>query len=320
MVLFLGEDDVRQILTMSDAIKVLEEMFRQQGLGNVINQPRQRIRTEVSMLHYLAGALPHLGVMGYKAYTSSKSSVKFRVFLHDLESGELLSIMDGNFMGMMRTGAVSGVATKYMAREDMSRIGIFGAGWQARGQLLAAAAVRHVKKISVYSRSAANREAFSREMKKQLRITVTPVASAEEAVRDADCVITSTSSFEPVFKGDWLSKGSHVNAIGGNFLFKREIDEKTVRTADVIVVESLEQSKMEAGEFLPLIEKGTLRWARISELGDIVAGKSPGRTKDEDITLFKSLGIAVEDIAVAAHVYKVAKGAGIGTKLDMPSN
>ena len=272
------------------------------------------------MLHYLAGALPHLGVMGYKAYTSSKSSVKFRVFLHDLESGELLSIMDGNFMGMMRTGAVSGVATKYMAREDMSRIGIFGAGWQARGQLLAAAAVRHVKKISVYSRNAANRAAFSRDMEKQLRITVTPVASAEEAVRDADCVITSTSSFEPVFRGDWLSKGSHVNAIGGNFLFKREIDEKTVRTADVIVVESLEQSKMEAGEFLPLIEKGTLRWSGVQELGDVVAGKSPGRMKDEDITLFKSLGIAVEDIAVAAHVYKVAKGAGIGTKLDMPSN
>ena len=103
MVLFLGEEDVRQILTMSDAIKVLEETFRQQGLGNIINQPRQRIRTEVSMLHYLAGALPHLGVMGYKAYTSSKSGIKFRVFLHDIESGELLSIMDGNFMGMMRT-------------------------------------------------------------------------------------------------------------------------------------------------------------------------------------------------------------------------
>jgi ornithine cyclodeaminase/alanine dehydrogenase-like protein (mu-crystallin family) len=320
MVLFLGEDDVKQILTMSDAIKVLEETFRQQGLGNIINQPRQRVRTDVSMLHYLAGALPHLGVMGYKAYTSSKAGIKFRVFLHDIETGELLSIMDGDYMGMMRTGAVSGVATKYMAREDMSRVGIYGAGWQARGQLLAAAAVRHVKKISVYSRNAAGREAFAREMEKQLRITVTPVASAEEAARDADCVITSTSSFEPVFKGEWLTKGTHINAIGGNFLFKRELDERAVKASDVIVVESLEQTKIEAGEFLPLIEKGTLRWSRIAELGDVVAGKAKGRTKDDDITLFKSLGIAVEDIAVAAHVYKVAKGAGMGTKLGMPSN
>ncbi len=320
MVLFLGEEDVRQILTMSDAVKVLEETFRQQGLGNIINQPRQRIRTDVSMLHYLAGALPHLGVMGYKAYTTSRTGVKFRVFLHDLETGELLSIMDGNYMGMMRTGAVSGVATKYMAREDMGRVGIYGAGWQARGQLLAAAAVRNVKKISVYSRNAAGREAFSKEMEKLLRITVTPVGTPEEAMRDADCVITSTTAFEPVFKGDWLRKGVHINAIGGNFLFKREIDEKTVRSADIIVVESLEQSRMEAGEFLPLIEKGTLRWSQLTELGDVVAGKVKGRATAEDITLFKSLGIAVEDIAVAAHVYKVAKGAGIGTKLDMPSN
>jgi ornithine cyclodeaminase/alanine dehydrogenase-like protein (mu-crystallin family) len=320
MVLFLGEEDVRQILTMSDAIKVLEEMFRQQGLGNIINQPRQRVRTDVSMLHYLAGALPHLGVMGYKAYTSSKAGIKFRVFLHDIETGELLSIMDGNYMGMMRTGAVSGVATKYMARDDVSRACIYGAGWQARGQLLAVCAVRNVKRICVYSRNAGQREAFSKEMEKQLRVPVTPSASAEEAARDADCVITATSSFEPVFRGEWLAKGTHINAIGGNFLFKREIDERAVRAADIIAVESLEQTKIEAGEFLPLVEKGTLRWSRITELGDVVAGKAKGRTKDEDITLFKSLGIAVEDIAVAAHVYKVAKGAGMGVKLDMPSN
>lgn len=320
MVLFLGEDDVRQILTMSDAIKALEETFRQQGQGNVINQPRQRVRTEVSMLHYLAGALPHLGVMGYKAYTSSRAGIKFRVFLHDMESGELLSIMDGNYMGMMRTGAVSGVAIKYMAREDMSRVCIYGAGFQARGQLLAAAAVRNVKRISVYSRDQAGREAFSREMEKQMRITVTPAASPEEAARDADCVITATTSFEPVFRGEWLSKGAHVNAIGGNFLFKREIDERTVRAADVIVVESVEQSKIEAGELMPLIEKGTLRWSQVAELGDVVAGKTSGRRSDEDITLFKSVGIAVEDLAVAAHVYKTARGAGMGRKLDMPSN
>jgi alanine dehydrogenase len=320
MVLFLGEDDVRQLLTMADAVNVLEETFRQQGIGNVINQPRQRIRTEVSMLHYLPGALPHLGVMGYKAYTSSRTGVKFRVFLHDLETGELLSIMDGNYMGMMRTGAVSGVATKYMAREYTGRVGIYGAGWQAMGQLLGVAAVRNVKKINVYSRSAAGREAFAKEMEKILRIQVTPVETPEDAIRDADCVVTSTTSFEPVFNGEWLVKGMHINAIGGNFLFKREIDEKTVRSADIIVVESIEQSKIEAGEFLPLIDKGTVRWSNIEELGDVVAGKVRGRGTDEDITLFKSLGIAIEDIAVAAHVYKIAKQAGIGRNIDMPSN
>lgn len=319
MVLFLGEDDVRQILTMKDSVKVLEETFRQQGLGNIINQPRQRIRTSGSMLHYLAGALPHLGVMGYKAYTSYRGGLKFRVFLHDLETGELLSIMDGNYMGMMRTGAVSGVATKYMAREDTSRVGIYGAGWQARGQLLGVASVRNVTGISVYSRNTEEREKFCGEMEKLLDIEVRPVEVPEDAMKEADCVITATSSFEPVFKGEWLREGMHINAIGGNFLFKREIDGRTVTSAGVIAVESVEQCRMEAGEFLPLIEKGRLQWSDLTELGDVVAGKVKGRESDRDITLFKSLGIAVEDIAVAAHIYKIATGAGIGRKLDIPS-
>lgn len=319
MVLYLGEDDVRQILTMEDAVTVLEETFRQQGLGNIINHPRQRIRTSTSMLHYLAGALPHLGVMGYKAYTSYRGGVKFRVFLHDIETGELLSIMDGNYMGMMRTGAVSGVATKHMAPSEMSRVGIYGAGWQARGQLLGVTAVRNVSRINVYSRNTENRVGFCRDMEEKLGIEVVPVEVPEEVMKDADCVITATSSFEPVFRSEWLRKGMHLNAIGGNFLFKREIDEKTIRSAGVIAVESVEQCRLEAGEFLPLVEKGRLQWSDLAELGDIVSGKVNGRRAEEDITLFKSVGIAVEDIAVAAHIYKIASGSGTGRMLDMPS-
>ncbi len=319
MVLFLGEDDVKQVLTMQDAVKVLEETFRQQGVGNIINHPRQRIRTSTSMLHYLAGALPHLGVMGYKAYTSYKGGLKFRVFLHDIETGELLSIMDGNYMGMMRTGAVSGVATKYMAGEDTARVGIYGAGWQARGQLLAVSAVRNVRKINVYSRNTEEREKFCGEMEKRLGIEVRPVEVPEDVMKDADCVITATSSLDPVFKGEWLREGMHINSIGGNFLFKREIDGRTVTSAKVIAVESVEQCRIEAGEFMPLIEKGRLQWSDLTELGDIVTGKVKGREGDQDITLFKSVGIAVEDLAVAAHIYKIATGAGIGRKLDVPS-
>lgn len=319
MVLFLGEDDVKQILTMKDAVNVLEETFRQQGLKNIINHPRHRIRTTNCMLHYLAGALPHLGVMGYKVYTSYKGGLKFRVFLHDIETGELLSIMDGNYMGMIRTGAVSAVATKYMAREDLNSIGIYGAGWQARGQLLGVCAVRNVRKINVYSRNTENREAFSGDMEKLLSVEVVPVEVPQDAIKDVGCVITSTSSFEPVFKGEWLSGGMHVNAIGGNFLFKREIDGRAVMRSDVIVVESVEQCRIEAGEFMPLVEKGRLHWSDLLELGEIVTGKAKGRESEDEITLFKSIGIAVEDIAVAAHIYKIATAGGIGRKLDIPS-
>ncbi|MCI0455339.1 MAG: ornithine cyclodeaminase family protein [Candidatus Dadabacteria bacterium] len=320
MVLFLGEEDVKQLLSMNDAIKVLEETFKQEGLGNIINHPRHRIRTEKSMLHYLAGAVPHMKVMGYKAYTSYKGGVKFRVFLHSIETGELLSIMDGNFLGMIRTGATTGVATKYMARDDSSQVGIFGTGSQARGQLMGVAAVRGIKTINAYSRNADKRRAFCSEMERLLEIETIPVENPEDVIKGADIVITSTTSSEPVFKGELIEKRVHINAIGGNFLFKREIDETAVRKSDIIVVESVEQSKIEAGEFLPSIEKGRLQWEQVHELGEVLVGKVKGRTRDVDITLFKSLGIAIEDIAIAAHIYELAKKRGMGQKLKIPSN
>ncbi|HSE83578.1 MAG TPA: ornithine cyclodeaminase family protein [Thermodesulfobacteriota bacterium] len=320
MVLFLGEKEVEQILTMSDAVRVLEETFRQQGLGNTINHSRQRVRTQKSMLHYLAGAVPHMGVMGYKAYTSYKGGVKFRVFLHNIETGELLSIMDGDYMGMIRTGATTAVATKYMARINSEEVGIFGTGWQARGQLMGVCEVREIKKIKAYSRDVNKKKAFCNKMGKLLGIEVIPTEKSEDVVSESDIIITSTTSFDPVFQGEWLEEnGVHINAIGGNFLFKREIDEATVRRSNIIVVESKEQSKIEAGEFLPAIEKGRLHWDEIYELGEIVAGGVKGRKEDKDITLFKSLGIAIEDIAVAAHVYELAKARALGQELPIPS-
>jgi ornithine cyclodeaminase/alanine dehydrogenase-like protein (mu-crystallin family) len=319
MVLFLGEKEVEQLLTIDDAVRVLEETFREQGLGRVINHPRLRVRTPKSMLHYLAGAVPHMKVMGYKAYTSYKGGIKFRVFLHDIETGELLSIMDGNYMGMIRTGATTAIATKHMARQDAAEVGIFGTGWQARGQLMGVTAVREVRKIKAYSRDAEKRKAFCGEMERLLGIEVVPVEKPEEVVSGVGIIITSTTSFDPVFKGEWLESGVHINAIGGNFLFKREIDETAVRRSSIIVVESKEQSKIEAGEFLPLIEKGRLQWEEIHELGEVVAKKVKGRTGDNDITLFKSLGIAIEDIAISAHVYGLAKARSIGQELQIPS-
>jgi ornithine cyclodeaminase/alanine dehydrogenase-like protein (mu-crystallin family) len=258
-------------------------------------------------------------VMGYKAYTSYKGGVKFRVFLHSIETGELLSIMDGNYMGMIRTGATTAVATKYMARIDGAQVGIFGTGWQARGQLVGVAAVRKVRRIKAYSRSAEKRKLFCNKMEKFLEIETIPAEKPEDVIGGADILITSTTSAEPVFKGEWLEGGVHINAIGGNFLFKREIDETTVRRSNIIVVESKEQSKIEAGELLPSVEKGRLRWEEVHELGEVVVGKVRGRTKDEEITLFKSLGIAIEDIAVSAHIYELAKTRGVGQKLEIPS-
>ena len=319
MILFLGEAEVQDLLNMDEAVEIVEETFRQQGKGNIINHPRNRIKTPKSMLHYLPGALPHMNVMGYKAYTSSKAGIKFRVFLHDIETGELLSIMDGNYMGMIRTGATTSVATKYMSRPDSSRVGIFGAGWQARGQAMGVCAAREIREISVYSRDRERRKAFCNEMSNLLDAEFIPAEKPEVALDGADILITATTSIKPVFVGESLRAGVHINAIGGNFLFKSEIDERCVSKSDVIVVESKEQSKLEAGEFMPLVEKGRLWWESIHELGEVVTGKVHGRNSDQEITLFKSLGIAIEDIAVAAHIYKLAKAESVGKWLDIPS-
>src|SRR3989337_3997698 len=206
-----------------------------------------------------------------------------------------------------------------MARGDSSQIGILGTGFQARGQLRGFSAVRRLKTIKAFSRNVERRKSFCSEMERLLEIETIPVENPEDVIKGSDIVITSTTSAEPVFKGELIEKGVHINATGGNFLFKREIDETVVRKSDIIIVESIEQSKIEAGEFLPPIEKGRLQWEQIHELGEVVVGKVKGRIKDEEITLFKSLGVAIEDIAVAAHIYEQAKNKGIGQELQIPS-
>lgn len=319
MVLYLSEFDVRELLSMSDAIQVLQDTFEQQGRRNIINNPRQRVRTGKSMLHYLAGALPHLGVMGYKAYTSSREGLAFRVFLHDIESGKLLSIMDGNYMGMIRTGAVTGLATKFMSRKDSSTLGVFGTGFQAEGQIMAVCEVRNISTIKVFGRDETRKNNFCKIMSEKVSARILPVRNPDEVLKDADIIVTATTSSTPVFDGKQIKEGIHINAIGGNFLFKSEVDERTIERSDIIAVESIEQCKLESGELMPMIEKGRLSWDQVFELGYLVCGKENGRTGENDITLFKSVGIAVEDICVARFLYDEALKTKTGSEIDINS-
>lgn len=319
MVLYLNESDVEELLVMTDAIEALGDTFEQHGFGNAINNPRQRIKTGKSMLHYLAAALPHLGVMGYKAYTSSSAGLKFRVFLHDIESGDLLSVMDGNYMGMIRTGAVTGLATSYMSREDSAILGVFGTGFQAKGQIRAVCEVRDIKKIIIYGRDRERRLNFCNQIAGETNAEVIPAENPDEAVTGSDIIVTATTSSFPVFDGKKIRPGTHINAIGGNFLFKREIDDATVRSSRVIAVESVEQSVMEAGELVAVVDKGKLHWENVKELGCIVSGRDHGRFDKNDITLFKSVGIAIEDICIARHLYNIAVNTNRGKRIGIVS-
>ena len=296
---------------------MVEEVFRQQGLGTAINRPRFRVRLPNGILHVMPGGAPVFKSLGFKAYTTFLGGAKFLFFLYSSDTGELLAIMEANRLGQMRTGAASGVATKYMARSEAHTLGLFGAGWQAQTQLMALCAVREIHTIKVYSRTPETRRTFSEEMSALLKVDVKPVDTPEEAVKGSDILVTITTAREPVFKGEWLEPGMHLNVAGSNSAIKREVDERTVSRSDVIVIDSREQGMIEAGDLIVPVEKGIIHWGQVRELGEVVAGYVPGRRTPEEITLFKSNGLAIEDIAVAAKVYELAKLKGAGVELPM---
>jgi alanine dehydrogenase len=196
-------------------------------------------------------------------------------------------------------------------------VGIIGTGLQARTQLEAVSLVRKLVEVRVCGIDLGRRERFAAEMSARLKLAVKPAANAEEAVREADIVITSTTATNPVLEGGWLKKGTHINAIGANFPQKRELDADAVERCDVIAVDSREQSKLEAGDLIYVFGQDAERWSRVTELADIVAGKMPGRTNPDQITLFKSNGIAIEDIVVAGQIYELARERKIGREIPM---
>jgi ornithine cyclodeaminase/alanine dehydrogenase-like protein (mu-crystallin family) len=315
-VLVLTENDVRQLLTMDMALEGVEDGLRKLALDEAQNVPRSRSQTDHVMLHVLSAAAKTLGAVGYKAYTSSRKGTNFHVGLFESKTGALLALIQADYLGQLRTGAASAVATQYMARPDASEVGIFGSGLQARTQLLAVCKVRRVRRIQVYSPNEERRCRFAQEMADACQTEVDPVPRPEMAAEDKDIVITATTSREPVLRGEWLAEGTHVNAIGSNFLGKAEIDSVGVRRCDVIVVDSKDQARLEAGDFVQPLEDGSIHWADIHELGQVIVGRYNGRSRPQDVTLFKSLGIAIEDIAVAVRVYTKAIEAKVGRVID----
>jgi alanine dehydrogenase len=317
MALFLDEQQVTKLLTMEMAIAAVEGALRQHGLGTAINNPRTRVRLPTGQLHMMGGAVPTRGVIGYKAYTAFRGKTRFHVMLYSADTGELLAMLQADRLGQMRTGAASGVATKYLARADARSMGIFGTGWQARSQLEAVCSVRQIQGIKAYGRDATRRQAFCTEMSQQLGIPVEPADTPEAVVKGMDVVITSTNARDPLFDGSWLEPGAHVNAIGSNALIRREIDDTTVRRSALIVVDSKEQARLECGDLLGPLERGLIHWEQVRELGDVVAGLIPGRRQPCDITLFESHGLAIWDLAAGMAVYDAAKAKGIDREIAL---
>lgn len=315
--LFLTEDDIHELLSMDEAVKAVEEAFSLLGNNKAVNQPRSRVRVDKLVLHVLSAGSATLGYVGLKSYTTGPSGARFYVLLFEAPGGELVALMEADRLGQIRTGAASGVATKLMAREDARRVGIYGTGWQARSQLEAIQVVRSVESMAAYGRDETRLRAFCDEMSEKLGLPVEPRERPEEVAEDADVVVTATSSKEPVLLGEWLSPGQHVNAAGSNHLRRRELDEAAVTRASFIAVDSLDQAKIECGDLAAVVKAGELAWDRVHELADVASGRLKARTSEDDITLFESQGLAIEDVAAAKVVYEKARGAGLGRPLKI---
>ena len=321
MTLHISEAEARAVLTMPIAVEAVEVISRKQATGEVVVHPRRRFELPGGgFFHYMAAADFSLGFVAMKQYTFVRGKLRFLVPIYEMSTGDLLALIEADYMGQLRTGAASGVATKYLARKDASVAAIIGTGGQAKTQLEAIAAVRKLESARAYGRDAAKREQFSEEMAKRLGIPVHICSSAAEAVHGADIVSTATTASQPVVFGANLSPGVHINAIGANHAHKRELDDEAVASADIIVVDSVEQSRQEAGDLIIAFHGDESCWTGVKKLSEIVAGKASGRTSDTEVTLFKSNGIASWDLAVAIKVYAMAREKGLGRELPLWSD
>ncbi|HXC87185.1 MAG TPA: ornithine cyclodeaminase family protein [Candidatus Cybelea sp.] len=318
MALHISESEVRAVLTMPMAIEAVEDISRKQANGEVVVHPRRRFELPGGgFFHYMAAADFSAGYVAMKQYTYVQGKVRFLVSLYEMRTGDLVALIEADYMGQLRTGAASGVATKYLSRQNSRVAAIIGTGGQARTQLEAIARVRKLESARVYGRDAAKREKLSLEMSERLGFPVESATSSSEAVRGADILCTATTAANPVVSGADLAPGVHMNAIGANHAHKRELDDEAVASADVIIVDSIEQSRQEAGDLILAFRGDEVCWTGVKKLSDVVAKKTPGRTSDTEVTLFKSNGIASWDLAVAMRVYALAKGKSLGRVLPL---
>ncbi len=316
MVRYLKESDVEQLLDMPLALEQVELALKDRAEGRAIDVARERTHIPGGTLHIMQAAAPGLNVIGYKAYYATPKGTQYHVHLYDTRTGKLEGMIEANCLGLLRTGAASGVATRLLARKDAAVVAMIGAGKQAIGQLEAVCNVRKVCEVRVYNRTPERARKFCETMGPKIGVPMKTVGSAVEAVRGAAIINVATKAASPVVLGEWLEPGQHINAAGSNSLIRREIDEAAVKRCARVVVDSRATARKECGDLLPLVEKGFTDWEVLPELGELITGRAPARLADDEITLFESQGMAIEDIYVGLCLLKLARERKIG--FDLP--
>ena len=319
-VLYLGEEEVKGLIKMPEVVDLVGEAFRAQGAGLAPNQPRRRLHMPKGALQVMYGGLSDQGYFGLKAYTTFPGiGVRFIFLLWNSETSELLALMEANILGQLRTGAASGAGARLMAREDARVAGLFGTGTQARSQLEALCCARPLERVKVYSRSGEKREKFVDRMKDRVPAELVAVETPAEAVKGCQIVCTMTTARDPVFDGADLEPGTTVVPAGSNRVTNREVDDETFRRAAEgrIATDDLKGAKIESGDLVRAVSAGAVTWGQVVEIGQIAAGSMPGRGSADEINMFLSQGVAIEDVAIGAELYKRARAQGVGQDLPV---
>jgi alanine dehydrogenase len=316
--IYLTEQDVETLVNMPLALAAVEEAFAALGRGEADNVPRARAKAPGVILHCMSAAAGYLGVVGWKNYTTTRSGAKFLVGLHAAESGELLALIEADRLGQYRTGAATGIAISFLTAADVDRVGLFGSGWQAETQLLAACTARPIRDVAVFSRSAERRGEFAARMERELAEKlgrVVRVRAAGDAAEAANMpvVITATSSKEPVFAAESLPADVLGCAAGSNWPNKAEVSAEVVERAKVVVCDQVAACRIEAGELIQAASAGRFDWDRAVALGDVVAGKTA--VENGGVRMFKSVGLAIEDVALGFRLLELARERGVGRSL-----
>jgi alanine dehydrogenase len=307
--LYLSEADVAKLLTPADAIEAVERCFERLARGEVENRPRIRQNADGGAFAVMSAVDHELRLAGVKSYAWVSQGTPFVVCLFDLDRGKLAAVIEADKLGQLRTGGASAVAAKYLAREGASSLGVLGCGWQAESQVeCIRTAVPTIERVVAYCRTEKSLRKFCRKLR----------AEAGETHGDAahqDVVVTVTTSRDPVLRGEWLSPGALICAVGANDRRARELDNAVLQRASFVCCDSVEQARLESGDLIEPIEQGLLDWLEVHELQEVVAGEVQGRQSPDDIVLFKSNGIAAWDVAIGSLALERARAQDVGVRL-----
>ena len=315
MAIFLSESEVAKLIDFPTAVDVLTDAFLSQAQGTASNRPRIRIPINGGTYNLMAAANLAKNVVGLKVYTASKNGAPMLIVLHAADGTGLLAIMEGGKISGCRTGAMSGISAKYMARSGKHVLGVIGSGFQARAQILGVLAAVSVERVVVFSRNKEKVDAFVKSMASEIPVPISAVSSTDQVCAESSVVVLITNSSEPVVLTEQIRPGTHVIAAGNNTWLRNEFEPTLAAKASIVVVDDVDQARIEAGELMRASELGLFNWDRAVSLASVVSGIRKGRTSDEDITLFSSQGIGLLDVAVATHVYGQAKEKSLGAIL-----